>query len=125
MGIESYAGEHQFYSVDTLSEAYAWGEVQAQAASNARTGLPIDGNEIFGNVEQKEISGWYPSNWTVNGQNAFELNRQVIIGFVEKLFSPGHIGRVYSTNKCEHHDSNHPVKDQGTIFFICEPPNDR
>ena len=90
---------YRSYTVDTPSAAYAWGQKQAQAANNAwLNDYPYTmGQTIFGDVEQGETSGWYPSSWTVNGYNAYELNQQVIIGFIQELFNLGRVGGIYSS----------------------------
>lgn len=100
---------YQSYTVDTPGEAYAWGQTQAQQASSALTNKyssAILRNTIYGDVEASYQSvaglpygaGWYPQSWTVNGYPAYELNQQVIIGFIQELFTLGRVGAIYSDN---------------------------
>ncbi|WP_206920087.1 hypothetical protein [Alicyclobacillus suci] len=64
----------------------------------------IKRNTIFGDVEAsygtvknfEYGAGWYPQSWTVNGIPAYQLNQQVIIGFIQELFSLGRVGGIYS-----------------------------
>ncbi|MFX4302332.1 hypothetical protein ACOJUR_08760 [Alicyclobacillus tolerans] len=79
---------YESYTVDTPSEAYNWGQKQAQTAITAWNDSNLYNNivrkTIFGDVEQANASGWYPSSFgVINGYEYYELNRQVIIGFIE------------------------------------------
>lgn len=91
------SGYHS-YTVDTPAAANAWGQQQAKAAYNAWLNFPdILGSTIFCDVEQQEAAGWYPSSFgLINGYEYYELNREVIIGFVQEIFNQGMVGGVYS-----------------------------
>ncbi|WP_217997805.1 hypothetical protein, partial [Alicyclobacillus acidiphilus] len=53
-------------------------------------------NTIYCDVEQADAAGWYLSG-TYNGNEWYELNRQVIIGFLDAVFaSSPHVGAVYA-----------------------------
>lgn len=95
---------HRSYTVDTLADAYNWGAKQANEAYNAwLNNYPdIYRNTIFCDIEQANASGWYnanmSSNGLINGYNWYDLNRQVIIGFIQQMSSNGMVGGVYSNS---------------------------